>query len=216
MLTEWLESMRAQYAAKENVLDRDVYEIRDDTKPDYSQFEELESLPSDFPELNHWAEYIYIINLDLEVLTMNHTIHWKLGNVPRQDDLWLRAIVDSVYRYEATISPDICPEEHMASPALEYPEPKWDIKYDFRIVSPKTDIAEAQKAFVTQILADTISQYEMQIITFGKEWSPSSFPFRELTFALVSIASGQAKFHSFPAQECNPRTCQRWNCKSIH
>ena len=212
----WLESMRAQYAAKESVLDRDVYEIRDGVKPDYSQFEEFESLPSDFPELNNWAEYIYIINLDHEVLTMNHTIHWKLGNVPRQDDLWLRAIVGSIYRYESTISPEICPEEHMASPALEYPEPTWDIKYDFRIVSPRTDIAEAPKAFVTQVLADTISQYETQIITFGKEWSPSSFPFRELTFALVSIASGQTKFHSFPVQECNPRTCQRWTCKSSH
>jgi hypothetical protein len=30
-----------------------------------------------------FVEYIYIINLDHEVLTMNHGIHWKLGNIPR-------------------------------------------------------------------------------------------------------------------------------------
>jgi hypothetical protein len=46
--------------------------------------------------------------------------------------------------------------------------------------------------------------------------SPDSFPFRELVFALVSIASGQAKFHSFPTQQCNPRDCQYWGCNSHH
>jgi hypothetical protein len=32
-------------------------------------------------------------------------------------------------------------------------------------------------------------------------------PFRELAFALVSIASSQAKFLSFPAQRCDPLAC---------
>lgn len=28
---------------------------------------------------------------------MNYGIHWKLGNIPRQDGLRLRAIADSIY-----------------------------------------------------------------------------------------------------------------------
>jgi hypothetical protein len=217
MLAEWLKSMRKEYAAKESALERHVYEIRDGFEPNYSEFSEFTTLPSELPRLDEYdfVEYIYIINLDHEVLTMNHGIHWKLGNIPRQDGLWLRAIADSIYGLP-TISLDICPEEYMASPALEYPEAKWGFDYDFRPVTPRTDIAEAPKAFLTHVLAGTLIEYKDDIITCGREWSPDSFPFRELTFALVSIASGQAKFHSFPAQLCSPRKCGRWNCESKH
>jgi hypothetical protein len=105
--------MRAEYAAKESALERHVHEIRDGFEPDYSQFREFVALPSELPQLGDYdAEYFYIINLDHEVLTMNHSIHWKLGNIPRQDELWLRAIADSISRYKPTISLDICPEEH--------------------------------------------------------------------------------------------------------
>lgn len=213
---EWLESMRAEYAAKESALERHVHEIRDGFKPDYSQFDELASLPSELPRFNDWVEYIYIINLDREVLTINHSIHWKLENIPRQDDLWIRAVTDSIYRDKFTISLDICPEEHMASPALELPEPNCTIQYDFGVVVPRTDIAEARKAFLTHVMASVLIQYKDEVIQFGREWSSDSLPFRELTFALVSIASGQSKFHSFPAQRCNPRECLAWGCDSKH
>ena len=147
---------------------------------------------------------------------MDHSIHWKLGNIPRQDELWLRAIVDSVYPYKLTISLDVCPEEHMTSPALEFPGWNRKIKYNFRLVTPRTHLAEARKTFLTFIMASTLIQYKDEIIRFGMEWSPDSFPFRELAFALVSIASSQATFHSFPAQPCNPRTCEMSDCKSNH
>jgi hypothetical protein len=42
------------------------------------------------------------------------------------------------------------------------------------------------------------------------------FPFRELTFALISIASERARFHSFPAHKCSPWDCERLNCQSEH
>ncbi|PLN85269.1 hypothetical protein BDW42DRAFT_1827 [Aspergillus taichungensis] len=213
---DWLESMRAEYAAREKALENHVYEIRDGFEPDYSQFHEFETLPSEIPRLDAFAEYIYIINLDHEVLTMNHSIHWKLGDIPREDELWLRAIVDSIYPYKPTISLDICPDKHMASLALEIPERNRTIKYDYRLVTPRTNLAEARKTFLTHLLANTLIQYKDVFINFAMEWSPDSFPFRELAFALVSIASGQAKFHSFPARPCNPRTCQSWTCESDH
>lgn len=76
---------------------------------------------------------------------MNHSIHWKLGNIPRQDKLWLRAIADSIYPYKPTIYIDVCSEEHVASLALELPEPNRVIEYNFRIVAPRTNIGEARK-----------------------------------------------------------------------
>jgi hypothetical protein len=118
--------MRAEYAPKESALKRHVYEIRDGFEPDYSQFYEFEKLPCGLPRLGDHAEYFYIIILDHEVLTMNHSIHWKLGNIPRRDELWLRAIAESIYPYKLTISFDVCPKEHMTSPALGFPERNWE------------------------------------------------------------------------------------------
>ncbi|KAK3363722.1 hypothetical protein B0T25DRAFT_528341 [Lasiosphaeria hispida] len=214
---KWLDLMRATYAAKERVLDQHVYAIRDGMTPDYSLFSEFVELPSELPRLADYdTEYFYIINLDHEILTMNFGIHWQLGNIPRQDDLWIRAIADGIHWRSPTISLDICPEEHMASPALELPTPDFQIGCAFKAVTPKTDITDVRQVFLTCVLAKTLIQYMDTIICFGREWSPESFPFRELAFALVSIASGQAKFHSFPAQRCNPRSCARWDCKLSH
>ncbi|KAK9234066.1 hypothetical protein V1525DRAFT_84427 [Lipomyces kononenkoae] len=214
---KWLKSMRARYAAKERALEQHVYEIRDESEPDYSQFREFVTLPSELPRLNGYdAEFFYTIDLAHEVLTMNHSIHWKLGNITRQDNLWMRAIADSIYPDKPTISPDVCPEEHMASLALELPERIKKIDYAFCTVKPRTNMEEARTVFLTYVLAQVLIEYKDEIIRLGMEWSPDSFPFRELTFALVSIASGQAKFHSFPAQPCDPRHCCAWNCKSNH
>ena len=51
--------MRAEYAAKESALERHVYEIRNGSEPDYSQFREFETLPSELPRLGDHAEYFY-------------------------------------------------------------------------------------------------------------------------------------------------------------
>ncbi|PCD21341.1 hypothetical protein AU210_016307 [Fusarium oxysporum f. sp. radicis-cucumerinum] len=201
---------------QKRALEENVYEIRDGIEPDHSQYDDLAALPSELPRLGHCdAEYIYIINLDNEILTMNNGIHWKLGNIPR-NDLWLRAIADSIYPYKPTISLDVCPEEHIASPALELPTPDSMMGYNFLTVVPKTAMGKAPIAFLTHVLARTLIEYKDDIIRLGREWSPASFPFRELTFALVSIASGQADFFSFPAQPCNPRSCCWAGCNSDH
>lgn len=188
--------MRLHYAAEESALDSQIYEIRDDYKPDESLYEGYVGIPSEFPRLEDFIGYLYIINLDREVLTMNFTIHWKLSNIPRQDDLWLRSITDSIYTDEQTISLDVCPEEHVASPALEIPEPNMKLNYAGCLVHPRTRLVEASETFVTQNLAGLIMRYSELITQFGLEWCPESLPFRELAFALVSIASSHARMLS--------------------
>lgn len=208
--------MQVEYAAKEIALERSVYEIRDGSEPDYSEFHEFYVLPSELPRLGHDFGYVYTIDLDREVLSINHSIHWKLTNIPRQVDPWLRAIADCIYPNNFTISPNLCPEEYLVSLDLELPERNGNIAYDFRVVYPKANIGDVRKAFLTYVLANTIIGYKEEIIRYGREWGPASFPFRELVFALVSIASDQAKFRSFPAQHCDPRACSLWRCESNH
>ncbi|KAI0185666.1 hypothetical protein EV127DRAFT_441051 [Xylaria flabelliformis] len=198
---KWLEQMRAKYAAKQNALEKHVYEIRDGSKPVDDHFRDLMFLPSELPRLDDFdCPYHYIINLDYEILTINYGAHWKLGNIPRKDNL-RSEIRESIYPGEFTIAVDTYPDEHITSPALELPEPNPSLGYQCYVVAPKLDISEARKAFRTRFLAEVLSQHKDQLIKLGMEWSPVSFPFRELTFALVSIASGTAGFFSFPAQQ---------------
>ena len=117
--------MRSRHAAIEHELEEQVYEIGSGPQPeDMEEYHGFVELPSELPRrMNDWCiEYFYIINLDSEVLTMNFSIHWKLDNIPREGDLWMEAISESIYPGKPTISLDICSEEHMASPALELPE----------------------------------------------------------------------------------------------
>ncbi|KAJ5161667.1 hypothetical protein N7492_007059 [Penicillium capsulatum] len=208
---KWLKRIRGDYAAKESVLEKEVYEIRDNVKPDPWLFDEFVDLPSELPRKFDFCEfmYCYIINLDREILTIDFSMHWKLWNIPRQDGLWLRAIKDSIYEHALMISLDVCPEEHMASPALDLPEPNWRMEHNHRVVAPRTSIIEPRKAFLTHILSHTMVHYADAIVRAGGggECSPDSSPFRELIFALVSIASGQADFHSLPADGLHPQTC---------
>ncbi|KAI0859796.1 hypothetical protein F4860DRAFT_481537 [Xylaria cubensis] len=199
---KWLEQTRAKYAAKQNALEKHVYEIRDGSKPDDDHFRDFMSLPSEIPRLDDWdCSFYYIINLDCEILTIKFGIHWKLGNIPRKDNLWYKAIRNGIYSGEPTVAFDICPDEYIASPALELPEPNPSLGYQCYVVAPKLDISEARKTFRISFLAEVLSQHKGPLIKLGMEWSPVSFPFRELTFALVSIASGTAGFFSFPAQQ---------------
>ncbi|QUC19151.1 uncharacterized protein UV8b_03392 [Ustilaginoidea virens] len=197
---EWLESMRAYYADIEFQLEKSANLIQKDVVLDEDVTTDLglHEFPTSFPVLDSdfgFIENVYIINLDREILTMNYGIHWKLDNIPRADNLWLRAIRESIYDYMPTVSLELCPEEHLASPALPLPKPDKALEYEFRVVSPRTDIRNARHAFLTHVLAQVHIKYgRCSLAQFGTEWSPDSFPFRELAFSLVSIASGKADF----------------------
>lgn len=186
--------MRQEYADRDLEPEEHFYEAHGRHDPRWDT-----DLSSMLPRLDGYgAEYVYIINLDQEVLTMNYGIHWKLGNIQRKDDLWMQAIADSIYPDHPTISLDVCPEEHVASTALELPEPDSHISYPSSIVTPRARIEGAREAFLTRALSGLFLEYRNDIIRFGREWAPDSLIFRELAFALVSMASGQASFHASP------------------
>ncbi|KAK7923093.1 hypothetical protein PG985_007164 [Apiospora marii] len=182
-----------------------------DGKPNYEVLGRDEvTLPSELPLLaGYKADNVYIINLDDEILTINHGIHWKLNNIPRRDNLWALAGVDSIYPHKPAISLDLCPEEHMAEQALPLPEHNPVVGYNSRAVVPRTDIDGSRKTFFTYVLARIFVQYKEAIVSFGREWSVNSFPIRELAFAIVSIASGQTMFHPNPPLRCHEQHAGR-------
>ncbi|KAJ8123650.1 hypothetical protein O1611_g9541 [Lasiodiplodia mahajangana] len=205
---KWLKEMRDRYARYQDDEEKSSqicpdslwHRTTDDTGGIYLVYS------SAFPELRDYnPKWVYIVNLDSEVLTINYGVHWKLSNLPRQPDQWRNAIAESIYLpNKPTVSLEKCSEENIRAPAIEMPKPNPGIGYDHCFVTTKTHIAETQKAFLTYVLAKTIVQYKGEIIHFGREWSPEeSLPFRELIFALISIASGQSAFQSFPTTFCH-------------
>lgn len=60
-----------------------------------------------------------------------------------------------------------------------------------------------------RVMAEVAQEFGVVVRRFGKQWAPESFPFRELAFAMLWIASGKAKFLSFPETLCHPRDCMR-------
>lgn len=160
-----------------------------------------------------------MIDLDREILSINNSVHWKLNNIPRVNGLWFHVMTESMIEFQPTVYSHICLEEHLASPTMALPQENWAIEDTYRIVSPKTQLTEARTAFLTCVCAEAILQQKDVILALGLDFTPDSFPFRELTSALISIASNQTKFHSFPPQSCDPRNCLNWPpgmCNSDH
>ncbi|PFH57143.1 hypothetical protein XA68_15441 [Ophiocordyceps unilateralis] len=211
---EWLESTRAWWSDKEALLERHVYETQDGVEPDSAYFDEFEELPSEMPRLSVYGPmFCYILNLDHQVLTVDYTMHWKLNKIPRENDAWIEAIVRTDVRKLNTIA---ATAEQTASLALELPQGDRPIVYNHCCVAASQDISMPSKAFLTNVMARSLVTYRHEIISFGREWSPESFPFREVAFALVSIASGQAKFCAFPGNRCHPLNCKLWRCPEWH
>ncbi|RWA03903.1 hypothetical protein EKO27_g11201 [Xylaria grammica] len=190
----------------------------------FRKFRQLPSELLLFDEYTPWED-TYIIDLDREVLTIPDAAHLKLEGFRRLPAPWLCKVFHSLHLFdpprrfdfpylqgqemrahgplgELVLGLDLgvirgaYPEQLLTSLALELPEPDPKIEYKHRMVTPKTDISEARKAFLTFVWALTLMVYDREIILFGREWSPDSFPFRELAFALVCITSDQASFHA--------------------
>ena len=185
---------------------------------------ELDELPSALPDVfGHYEEWTYIINLDREVFTVNYGAHFKLNNIPRCDDLWMEALEESVYGRDITLSTDICPEDCMAEPAiavrvddaLRQNSIRKFSSLSPREVQPKLRLNRGQ-VFLGLSFITLCGQYLHVFTSFALEWSPDDFIFRELAFAIISLASGQVRFHSFPQQDCDPRYCVDWNCGNEH
>lgn len=80
-------------------------------------------------------------------------------------------------------------------------------------VQPKLRLNRSQ-TFLGLSFFTLCQQYLHVFTSFALEWSPDDFIFRELAFAIISLASGQIRFHSFPKRDCNPRYCLGWNCSN--
>ncbi|KAL2134854.1 hypothetical protein VTI74DRAFT_10660 [Chaetomium olivicolor] len=207
---KWLKQMRAEYAAKEQYFDQHVFPINGaPAEPGESKSGEFLRVPSELlPKRGLVLDDVtFIINLDREVFTIDYGAHFKLDKIPRKCCLWHMAVPSSLNSAGPTFPSDICEKDYVTSPALALRERVSEIGYPSRTVTAKVGIADARKHWLMRVLAEVLYEYGTTIMRFGREWAPDSFPFRELAFAVLWIASGKAKFLAFRSGICHPRTC---------
>ena len=161
-----------------------------------------------FDGTGFFIDYIYLIDLDREIFSINFGAHFKLDQIPRQG-LWLKAIEEDRYGI-ITISSSICPSASIASPQFVPPRPndrfrhgEGDDPLDLRRVSPFDLVSHdpswkesVQMIISMLVLYNFTSEFHRLLQQFLREWSPDSFIFREMVFAILSIASGQMRFQA--------------------
>ncbi|KAI0016982.1 hypothetical protein F4780DRAFT_629032 [Xylariomycetidae sp. FL0641] len=200
--TDWLDMWRSWY-------NPETYSNRPSSSKE---------LPSALPVLRRYSDnerdelppgslYSYIVNLDEEILTIDYSVHWKFDNIP-PTPRWYRPIKPSVCSPFCTIAFSKNPfvNNKTKSPALQLPPPDnhFSYLYTFTAVIAKTDLKEQTvpaKAITAAFMVEVLNGYKYHINLFGTEWSPDSFAFRELSFAILAIASRQAHFQSLEGPE---------------
>ncbi|KIH93832.1 hypothetical protein SPBR_05701 [Sporothrix brasiliensis 5110] len=202
-----------RYKALERTLEAHVYPLSDNnvrTIPGMltagSFFRAYLELPTEFPYFDCLPDFqddgayqnvfphnqhIYITNLDAEVFTIDYSVHYRLDNIPRTDNMWYTAIEPSVYGMALTVNTDICPEEHLASLAIELPAP--DMSFgttNVRRCDPHVKLEQDHTALFALTAASMFGTYRDTLACLCRQWQPSSFPFREFVYAIVSCAAG--------------------------
>lgn len=158
-----------------------------------------------WPDLadNFDALWTYLVDLDHEVLAVDQTARFKLSNIPR-NRRWIRFLkID--HRRRRTLRPSI-PQEFVGSVFLDNPQVDEQAKARYKdlniqIVCPKIFVDVDQTGVPRQYLllatfASFYSTYKDLLDSFILEWKPDDITFRELAFAVLSLAAGEVLFDS--------------------
>ena len=224
----WLHSTRQAYAAMTTVLDEHVLLLSEDDLIGANQYhyitrerhqhwstldDRLAQVPSplaDFFGPRCDVDYTYVVDLDREIFSINFGAHFKLDQIPRQR-LLDEAIRNDRYRM-TTISSLICPSASIASPQFvplgpddRFRQGERDDPLELRWVSPIDLVGDNPSS--GESVPMTISMLLLYKFTFEfhqllqgllREWSPDGFIFREIAYAILSIASGQMRIQATP------------------
>ncbi|KAJ3493940.1 hypothetical protein NLG97_g4408 [Lecanicillium saksenae] len=198
---KWLKDKREHYAMLEAQQDDGIFTMKADVDDDTDMTRRLWSETFRTQSMLRLHAMVVgstiIVNLDAEVLTMQYSAHFNLADFPRRSAQWLNAIKPSIYQEYPTLSLDFCERKQMGEPAAARRAPKFlkDGTAATRVV-PKSDLHSGRDVFLAHAIAKVFRTYHRSITRFGLEWERDSFVLRELVFAIVSIASGEADFSS--------------------
>ncbi|KAI9781528.1 MAG: hypothetical protein M1839_005943 [Geoglossum umbratile] len=219
----WLESMRNMYGEMETVLD-DLCTITtidllprpfptDPTRQRYRHYmgidDSLFQLPSAlaFPYQKEDSCWIYVIDLDREIFSVNYGVHYKLDSIPRRE-VWIKAC-DRDKWGAITLDAEVCGSECIASPMRAKQTVDRELVEEYQgfdiirveqpvmtTINPITDPTANYQIILLATFVNFSSTFSTHLQNFLLEWSPGDFLFRELAFAILSLAAGEFYFRA--------------------
>ena len=156
-------------------------------------------LPSYMPNFNDkFFEWVYVIDLDREIFSVDHGAHFKLGNIPRPG--WIDALYKT-YNEHRLVLPDLLPDNSVTSLVVTPDPPDVQLmrlyeEIDIEIVTSDgiNGFHPAQRhepLFCARIFQIFQRTQERVLAHLLLGWKPDDFAFRELAFTIVCLASGR-------------------------
>ncbi|PGH09824.1 hypothetical protein GX51_00511 [Blastomyces parvus] len=202
----WLKERRQEYAAKEKLLEHCVFTL-DSSQPRGAEYVKrklrkvgLYLLPSPFPP-ESCGNYpmLFTVDLDVQLVSFGSTIHLSLSNFPKDRDKLFAAPAAPFFRWPClpVAAHYLIPFPSTVPIALECDLGKYETKYRTILLSPSrwlsTDLGLFWP-FHDLAFSKFKGVYSPLISREYIRWSPFSFMFRELGYAIVSFASGRVHF----------------------
>ncbi|KAI9769921.1 MAG: hypothetical protein M1840_003630 [Geoglossum simile] len=239
----WLNKMRATYAEFDKILEEQILRVSDaDLKacadphrnPDLDERqyrppkrdvlinEKLEHLPSVLPDAYNdlFIEWVYTIDLDREVFSVDNGAHFHLDKIPR-NDVWIKAVAMDASGLR-TLDTEVAPKDCVAHPVLAA-LPGLSLLDAYQSLTTKPIRAKASLDLNSGTAHSYMirlslwrrfsNKYAQQLSVFLYGWEPQEFVFREFVYAVLCLASGDpdtVHYMSSESLQAVPGEGYRW------
>ena len=156
-------------------------------------------LPSYMPAFNDVViEWVYVIDLDREIFSVDHGAHLPLGNLPRGG--WIDALDKTGNGYRLVL-PDLLPDNSITSLVVSSDPP--DVRLirlyeesDVEIVTPAGingfDPTQRHEPLFCARIFQMFQRTQQRVLAhLLLGWKPDDFAFREIAFTILCLVSGR-------------------------
>ncbi|PYH42134.1 uncharacterized protein BP01DRAFT_418233 [Aspergillus saccharolyticus JOP 1030-1] len=166
----------------------------------------LKFLPLDWQ--TYGGEWVYTLDLDREIFSIDHAVHFHLHKVSSEPN-WIMYLGKDARRRRA---PAKCTPPYLLADPVFRPTVNDASTAAFERLNVKTVRPESfhvaqtfsslREAFLMETFRQIHAEYRGLLDMSYLEWAPTDFTFREIAYAILSLATGDVTFedtHSFDA-----------------
>ncbi|PYH84430.1 hypothetical protein BO82DRAFT_399674 [Aspergillus uvarum CBS 121591] len=167
----------------------------------------LQLLPPGWRNGDH--EWVYTVDLDQEIFSIDNAVHLRLSSIA-SDQKWILYLGKDARRRRAPAK--WTPPHVLADPTFK-PQVKETLikmfnRFKVEVVAPESfylsqDISFLRESFLASTFTRFQGHYRDLLDGSYLEWSPTDFPFREIAYAIVSLATGAVSFASPGSLDAN-------------
>lgn len=153
------------------------------------------------PDSDIWIEWTYTLDLDREIFTVDHALHFKFTKIPRPHR-WMKFISEDVYRRrdfkkftpKEIIGDVTCVPQFDRAAKDKYQTLGPEVVPAKSLLPDSEEVVAHREALFCFIVSLVRERYTRMLDKFFPEWDSGHFVFRELAFCLLSIAAGEVGF----------------------